>query len=45
MDVHLITDDGVRDGSVDELPALLAGRDGLVWVDIPHLGRARPRTC
>ncbi|WP_421741327.1 CorA family divalent cation transporter [Cellulomonas sp.] len=35
MDVHHLTDDGVRACSVDELPALLAGRVGLVWVDIP----------
>ncbi|KQY47898.1 magnesium transporter CorA family protein [Cellulomonas sp. Root137] len=35
MDVHHLTDDGVRECSVDELPALLAGRVGLVWVDIP----------
>jgi magnesium transporter len=35
MDVHVISDDGVRDASVDELPDLLAGPD-LVWVDVPH---------
>lgn len=35
MDVHVITDDGVREGSVDELPALLAAPHGLVWVDVP----------
>ena len=35
MDVHHLTDDGVRECSVDELPALLAARVGLVWVDIP----------
>ncbi|NUU17828.1 magnesium transporter CorA family protein [Cellulomonas humilata] len=35
MDVHHLTDDGVRECSVDELPALLASRVGLVWVDIP----------
>ena len=36
VDVHLITDDGVRECAVDELPALLAGRHGIVWVDIPQ---------
>ncbi|MEZ0447980.1 magnesium transporter CorA family protein [Cellulomonas sp. ICMP 17802] len=36
MDVHLITDDGVRECGVDELPELLTGRHGIVWVDIPQ---------
>ena len=35
MDVHVITADGVRDGSVTELPALLAATDTIVWVDVP----------
>jgi Mg2+ and Co2+ transporter CorA len=35
MDVHLITGDGVEKRSVDELAALLAAEEGLVWVDIP----------
>jgi Mg2+ and Co2+ transporter CorA len=35
MDVHVITDDGVREASVDELPALLEAGVGLTWVDIP----------
>lgn len=33
MDVHVISDDGVREASADELPDLLAGPD-LVWVDV-----------
>ena len=36
MDVHLITGDGVRDCAVDELPALLAAKRGIVWVDVPE---------
>ena len=36
VDVYLITDDGVRDCAVDELPELLTGRHGIVWVDIPQ---------
>lgn len=35
MDVHLISDEGVEQHDVEELKALLAGEDGLVWVDIP----------
>src|SRR3569833_3767554 len=35
MDVRLIDEDGVEQRSVEELPALLAGEDGLIWVDIP----------
>lgn len=36
MDVHLITTDGVRDATADELPALLAAKRGIVWVDVPE---------
>ena len=36
VDVYLITDDGVRECAVDDLPALLSGRHGIVWVDIPQ---------
>jgi magnesium transporter len=35
MDVHLITGGGVEERRPDELPALLAGAEGVVWVDIP----------
>ncbi|MET9344805.1 magnesium transporter CorA family protein [Nonomuraea sp. NPDC003804] len=35
MDVRLVHDDKVEERSVDELPALLDGEDGLVWVDMP----------
>lgn len=35
MDIHLITDAGVRECTVEELPAALAAKEGLVWVDIP----------
>lgn len=35
MDVHLISDGGVRECAAEELPALLAAKEGLVWVDIP----------
>lgn len=35
MDVHLITEDGVRDCSPDDVPSLLARSDGVVWVDVP----------
>ena len=34
MDVRLITRVGEERG-VEELPLLLQGEDGLVWVDIP----------
>ena len=44
VDVYLITDDGVRECAVDELPALLSGRHGIVWVDIPQWS-PRPPTC
>ena len=35
MDVRLISKSGVEERGVDELPVLLKGGDGLVWVDIP----------
>jgi Mg2+ and Co2+ transporter CorA len=35
MDVRLITKAGAEKRSADELPALLAAGEGLVWVDIP----------
>jgi len=35
MDVRLINADGVEQRPVEELAELLAGQDGLVWVDIP----------
>ena len=35
MDVRLITKSGVEERGVEELPLLLQGEDGLVWVDIP----------
>ena len=34
MDVHLITDTGIEQRTVEELPDLLQRRPGLVWVDI-----------
>jgi magnesium transporter len=36
MDVRLVSDKGVEHRSVEELPALLERKDGLVWVDIPE---------
>ena len=36
MDVHLVSSDGIRDCSPDELPALLAAKRGIVWVDVPE---------
>jgi len=36
VDVHLITTDGVRAATPDELPALLAAKRGIVWVDVPE---------
>jgi Mg2+ and Co2+ transporter CorA len=36
VDIHLITGDGVRECAVDDLPELLTGRHGIVWVDIPQ---------
>jgi magnesium/cobalt transport protein CorA len=35
MRVRLITGDGAEDRRAEELPALLRGEEGLVWVDIP----------
>ncbi|HTJ36176.1 magnesium transporter CorA family protein [Dactylosporangium darangshiense] len=35
MDVRLILPNGVTTHTADELPALLARDDGLVWVDVP----------
>ena len=35
MDVHLITDSGVEQRTVEELPELLEQRPGLIWVDMP----------
>ena len=37
MDVHLITDSGIEQRTVEELPELLQQRAGLVWVDIPKV--------
>jgi magnesium transporter len=34
VDVYLITPAGTRDCSIAELPALVAGHAGLIWVDI-----------
>jgi magnesium transporter len=39
MDVHLITDAGVSQCTVGDLPELLERREGLVWVDIPRVDR------
>lgn len=36
MDVHLVIDGGVRDCAVEDLPALLAAKRGIVWVDVPE---------
>jgi hypothetical protein len=35
MDVHFVSDDGIKQHPVEDLTAMLAGDDGLVWVDIP----------
>jgi magnesium transporter len=35
MDVHHISDAGVRDCAVEELRGLLERKEGLVWVDVP----------
>lgn len=35
MDVYLVTDTGVQERRVEELPALLARHEGLLWVDVP----------
>ena len=37
MDVHLITDTGVEQRTVEELPDLLEQPSGLVWVDMPKV--------
>ncbi|HEV7145788.1 MAG TPA: magnesium transporter CorA family protein [Pedococcus sp.] len=36
MDVYLIDQSGMTSRSVDELPDLLVGGEGIVWVDIPQ---------
>jgi magnesium transporter len=36
MDVRLITEGGIEERTVDDLPALLAVDDALIWVDIPQ---------
>ncbi|MGW2094562.1 magnesium transporter CorA family protein [Promicromonospora sukumoe] len=36
MEVRLITAHGVASRTVDELPALLAADEGLLWVDVPE---------
>jgi magnesium transporter len=43
MDVRLVTAVGVEERPVDELPALLDGDDGLVWLDIPDCDAAAVR--
>ncbi|HEV3399489.1 MAG TPA: magnesium transporter CorA family protein, partial [Actinomycetes bacterium] len=43
MDVHLITDAGVSQCTVDDVPELLERREGLVWVDIPRVDREAAR--
>lgn len=43
MDVHLITDAGLSQGTLEDLPGLLERRDGLVWVDIPRVDREAAR--
>jgi len=35
MNIHFVSDDGIQQHPVEELGALLARDDGLVWVDIP----------
>ena len=35
MDVRFVSDEDVDQHPVDDLTALLAREDGLVWVDIP----------
>ncbi|HET9556189.1 MAG TPA: magnesium transporter CorA family protein [Actinomycetota bacterium] len=39
MDVHLITDAGVSQRTLEDLPELLQRREGLVWVDVPRVNR------
>jgi magnesium transporter len=36
VQVHHITAAGVRETTVDEIPALLEAHDGVVWVDVPE---------
>lgn len=36
MQVHVITEQGVTDAAVEDVPALLAAREGIVWVDVPE---------
>jgi Mg2+ and Co2+ transporter CorA len=43
MDVHLITEAGVSQCAVEDLPELLARREGLVWVDIPRVDQEATR--
>jgi Mg2+ and Co2+ transporter CorA len=43
MDVRLISDEGIEERPVDQLPALLRRQDGLVWVDIPSCDRDAAR--
>jgi Mg2+ and Co2+ transporter CorA len=35
MNVHFVSEDGIQQQPVEDLTALLARDDGLVWVDIP----------
>ena len=35
VEIHAITDSGIEDHPVDDLPALLARTDAVIWVDIP----------
>jgi Mg2+ and Co2+ transporter CorA len=37
MDVHLITEGGIEQCGIDDLPGLLKRGRGLVWVDVPRL--------
>jgi magnesium transporter len=43
MDIRLLTDDKIEPYPLEELPALLARDDGVVWVDIPHCDEAATR--
>ncbi|MGZ4508740.1 MAG: magnesium transporter CorA family protein [Blastococcus sp.] len=36
MEIRLVTADGVRLCTVDDLPGLLAGGSGVLWVDVPE---------
>jgi magnesium transporter len=40
MDVRFLSDDGIQQHPIEELGALLARDDGLVWVDIPVCDQA-----